>query len=67
MTPFEMSDDGGDAPYEVEFTVTVHVRATDEDAAYKLAEPIARESAAEGAWCNYDECSRLITEEEFSG
>lgn len=52
-------------PFEVEFTQIVHVLAPDEDAALKVAEPFAVERANDGAWSNYDECVRTVTDAEF--
>lgn len=52
-------------PFEVEFTLTLHVLATDADRAYEIANEQAMHEAAVGAWTNYDDCAREITEAEF--
>jgi hypothetical protein len=52
-------------PFEVEFTVVVHVLAPNDDEAYTKAEAFATEAAATKAWDNYDDCVRSITKEEF--
>lgn len=52
-------------PFEVEFTVVVHVLATDAEDAYRVAEVHAMASGRQGEWSNYDDCAKPITEAEF--
>ena len=53
------------APFEVEFTVVVHVLAANDTDAYTKAEHSAAAAAAHKAWDNYDDTVRSITESEF--
>lgn len=52
-------------PFEVEFTVIVHVRATDAEKAYEVAEPHAMRAGRQGEWNNYDDCTRQIEPDQF--
>jgi len=52
-------------PFEVEFTIVVHVLAPSHDVACARAEASATEAAAAKAWSNYDACVTPIAESEF--
>ena len=52
-------------PFEVEFTVIVHVLAENDEVAFGVAEPRAVQAATDMAWSSYDDCVRQITEGEF--
>lgn len=52
-------------PYEVEFTVTIHVLAEDAEDAFTKAEPHAVQAAKDMAWTNYDDCARRIEDSQF--